>query len=173
MDDLVLIEMAKGGDNRAYASLLNKYQNRLFYFVLLKVRNYWDAEDVTMESFEKAFSGLHNFVPRAKFSTWLFQIATNHCIDFLRKKNTIPHMDEIDLKYVRISYNLEEQIIGEETMRLVNDEISRLSTPLKRVFALYVHGLKYREISEKLNVPMGTVQAYVHRTKHQLQKRIA
>lgn len=73
-------------DEKAYAVLLAKYKDSIFYMMLKMVKNQDDADDLTIEAFGKAFNRLHQYTPDYAFSTWLFKIATNNCIDFIRKK---------------------------------------------------------------------------------------
>ena len=73
-------------DQQAFAELMDKYKDSIYYMLLKMVNNNDDAEDLTLEAFGKAFNRLHQYTPNFAFSTWLFKIATNNCIDFLRKK---------------------------------------------------------------------------------------
>ena len=84
--DFALVERAKNEDQKAYAELLRRYRRPVYHLVLKMVRNQEDAEDLTIEAFSKAFKNLPKFNPDFTFSTWLFRIATNNCIDFIRKK---------------------------------------------------------------------------------------
>src|SRR5271154_7137891 len=86
LEDFKLIDMAVDGDDTAYAKLLQRYKRPVYHMILKMVRNIDDAEDLTMESFSKAFRSLERFKKDFTFSTWLFRIATNNTIDFIRKK---------------------------------------------------------------------------------------
>ena len=90
-NDLLLVELAKNGNEKAFSSLLNRYRDSIYYMLLKMVNNTSDAEDLTIEAFGKAFRNLDSFTPEFAFSTWLFKIATNNCIDFIRKKQVISH----------------------------------------------------------------------------------
>ncbi len=85
-DDYKLVCKAVEGDQRAYASLLEKYRNPVFHTILKMVHNRDDAHDLTIEAFGKAFNKLSSYTPKYAFSTWLFKIAINNCIDHIRKK---------------------------------------------------------------------------------------
>ena len=89
-NDLLLVEEAKKGNEKAFASLMNRYRDSIYYMLLKMVNNPSDAEDLTIEAFGKAFRNIDTYVPRFAFSTWLFMIATNNCIDFIRKKQSSP-----------------------------------------------------------------------------------
>ena len=87
-DDLILVEQAKRGVEKAFSSLLNRYRDSIYFMLLKMVNNTSDAEDLTIEAFGKAFRFIDSYTPDYAFSTWLFRIATNNCIDFIRK-NTL------------------------------------------------------------------------------------
>ena len=84
--DSILINQAKSGDDQAYDKLLNKYRNSVYNLVYRMVRDIQEAEDLTQEAFIKAFNSLVQFNEEYAFSTWLYKIATNNCIDFFRKR---------------------------------------------------------------------------------------
>src|SRR3954468_12069217 len=88
--DFLLIERAKStGDEKAFAELMSRYKKPVYHMILKMIRNVDDAEDLTIEAFAKAFKNLHKFNPDYTFSTWLFRIATNNCIDFIRRKKLV------------------------------------------------------------------------------------
>src|SRR4030065_1791838 len=89
-NDLIMVEEAKKGNEKAFASLMNRYRDSIYYMLLNMVNNASDAEDLTIEAFGKAFRSIESYTPRFAFSTWLFMIATNNCIDFIRKKKLSP-----------------------------------------------------------------------------------
>jgi len=89
-NDLVLVEMAKNGNEKAFSMLLNRYRDSIYFMLIKMVNNASDAEDLTIEAFGKAFRNLDTFTPDFAFSTWLFKIASNNCIDFIRKKQLTP-----------------------------------------------------------------------------------
>ena len=86
LKDFELIDKAKTGDQKAYADLMKRYKKSVYHTLLKMVRNVDDAEDLTIEAFAKAFRNLDKFDPKFTFSTWLFRVATNNCIDFIRRK---------------------------------------------------------------------------------------
>ena len=88
--DLLLVEEARKGNEKAFASLMNRYRDSIYYMLLKMVNNPSDAEDLTIEAFGKAFRNLDSYTPKFAFSTWLFKIATNNCVDFIRKKQVSP-----------------------------------------------------------------------------------
>src|SRR5436190_15686825 len=84
--DFKLVNEAINGDQRAYADLMQRYKDSIYFMLLKMVNNRDDADDLTIEAFGKAFKNLHQYTPDFAFSTWLFKIATNNCIDFIRRK---------------------------------------------------------------------------------------
>src|SRR6056297_3753529 len=84
--DYKLVKLAVSGDEQAYAELMDRYRDAIYYMLLKMVNNKNDAEDLTIEAFGKAFKNIEQYTPNYAFSTWLFKIATNNCIDFIRKK---------------------------------------------------------------------------------------
>lgn len=89
-NDLMLVEEAKKGNEKAFASLMTHYRDSIYFMLLKMVNNPADAEDLTIEAFGKAFRNIDTYTPRFAFSTWLFMIASNNCIDFIRKKQLYP-----------------------------------------------------------------------------------
>ncbi|MBN1253599.1 MAG: sigma-70 family RNA polymerase sigma factor [Bacteroidales bacterium] len=177
--DLELVEKAKQGDQKAYAKLLGYYRDTLFFMMKKMVTNVDDAEDLTIEALGKAFKMLDNYTPKYAFSTWLFKIATNHCIDFLRKQNR-HNMLSIDDNFDEEKANSrelihsesldpEEKMIEGQKGILLNDIINKLNPDYQEIIKLkYYEGLSYIEISETLNIPIGTVKARLFRSKELL-----
>ncbi|MGB3075595.1 MAG: sigma-70 family RNA polymerase sigma factor, partial [Chitinophagales bacterium] len=85
-EDIELVQMALDGDQKAYAALMTRYKDSIYFLLLKMVHNEDDANDLTIEAFGKAFSNLAKYTPDFAFSTWLYKIALNNCIDFIRKK---------------------------------------------------------------------------------------
>lgn len=176
MEDFRLIDLAVEGDDAAYAKLLQRYKRPVYHMVLKMVRNIDDAEDLTIESFAKAFKSLHRFKKDFTFSTWLFRIATNNTIDFIRKKklNTLSIENTFtDDDGQSVSIDVEDENLNpqEETIRSQKAEIIQLfvdklpSKYQKLVRLRYFHELSYEEIAEELDAPLGTVKAQLHRAR--------
>ena len=177
--DFDLVQQAKQGDQKAYAKLLGYYRDPLFFMMKRMVPNTDDAEDLTIESIGKAFKMLDNYTPKFAFSTWLFKIATNHCIDFIRKQNkhNILSIDEnfdnekADKTEIIKSEGLdpEEKMIQGQKGKLLKNIIGELNPDYQEIIRLkYYEGLSYIEISETLNIPLGTVKARLYRSKELL-----
>lgn len=176
--DYALVQAALNqGDQRAYAELMNNYRDSL-YFLLLKMTNDpVDAEDLTIEAFGKAFRNLHQYTPNYAFSTWLFKIASNNCIDFMRKKSkrlTSPEYSLSDDLYgqeygERIASDApdpEESIISKQKSKLMRDIVDRLKPHYKLLVEMrYFKEMSYEEIAVELNLPLGTVKAQLFRAR--------
>jgi RNA polymerase sigma factor (sigma-70 family) len=180
LEDFRLIDMAVAGDDKAYAKLLQRYKRPVFHVILKMVRNVDDAEDLMMESFSKAFRSLHRFKKDFTFSTWLFRIATNNTIDFIRKKKLNTFSIEntyTDDNGSSVSIDIEDKINldpQEETIRMQKEEIMQVFVSMlpakyqKLVRLRYFHELSYEEIAVELEAPLGTVKAQLHRARELL-----
>jgi RNA polymerase sigma factor (sigma-70 family) len=173
-NDLLFVEKAKNGDGKAFASLMNRYRDSIYFMLLKMVNNTSDAEDLTIEAFGKAFRNLDSFTPDFAFSTWLFKIATNNCIDFIRKKQTSPtsidHLhDDIDNLTVNIQSDLpdpEETLINDQKIAVLRGIVNQLKPRYRDLIELrYYKEYSYEEISSELNLPIGTVKAQLYRAK--------
>jgi RNA polymerase sigma factor (sigma-70 family) len=173
-NDLVLVEMAKKGNEKAFSSLLNRYRDSIYYMLLKMVNNTSDAEDLTIEAFGKAFRNLDSFTPEFAFSTWLFKIATNNCIDFIRKKQITPApidqlQDDLNAITVNIQSDLpdpEETLINDQKIAVLREVVNQLKPRYRKLIELrYYKEYSYEEIASEMNLPIGTVKAQLYRAK--------
>jgi RNA polymerase sigma factor (sigma-70 family) len=174
--DLILVGRAIKGDQSAYASLMERYRESIYYTMLKMVNNTDDADDLTIEAFGKAFNRLEQYSPTYAFSTWLFKIASNNCIDFIRKKRIkVTSMDsgmktdDGDIMYFDAKSNTmnpEETIMHNQKVLHMRELVSKLK-PRYRVLVekRYFEELSYEEISEELDLPLGTVKAQLFRAR--------
>jgi RNA polymerase sigma factor (sigma-70 family) len=175
--DYKLVQQAiRHGDQKAYAELMNNYWDSL-YFMLLKMTNDpTDADDLTIEAFGKAFRNLHQYTPDFAFSTWLFKIASNNCIDYIRKKRrnmlsldkSLETEDGMDLSSTLVSGtpDPEEHYIKEQKIKLMREVVERLKPHYRTLINLrYFKEYSYEEIAEQLNLPLGTVKAQLFRAR--------
>jgi len=173
--DLFLVEQAKKGDEKAFAALMNRYRDSIYYLLLKMVNNPADARDLTIEAFGKAFQNIHTYTPDFAFSTWLFKIATNNCIDFLRKKHKTPQVmeqnneDDDEGYEARIesdSPDPEEIMINNQNIDNLHKVVEQLKPKYRRLIELrYFKEYSYEEISEELKIPIGTVKVQLFRAK--------
>lgn len=164
------------GDQKAFAQLLEQYREPIHFLLLKMVNNKEDAEDLTIETFTKAFKSLPNFRPDYAFSTWLFRIATNAGIDFIRKKklktmsidNAFPNEegDEVRINVKSIDPNPEQELITAEKAELLRSFVEKLKPRYQVLIELrYYKQLSYEEIAEELDMPLGTVKAQLFRAR--------
>ncbi len=173
-NDLILVEQAKLGNEKAFSSLLNRYRDSIYFMILKMVNNPSDAEDLTIEAFGKAFRFIDSFTPDFAFSTWLFRIATNNCIDFIRKKQLSPSpidqiQEDIDNMTVNIQSDLpdpEERLINDQKIAVLREIVSQLKPRYRRLIELrYFKEYSYEEIAKEMKLPIGTVKAQLFRAK--------
>jgi len=173
-NDLLLVQEARRGNEKAFASLMNRYRDSIYFMLIKMVNNPSDAEDLTIEAFGKAFRNLDSYTPKFAFSTWLFKIATNNCVDFIRKKQLAPTLfdylqDNLDNATVNIQSDMpdpEELLINHQKIAALKDIISQLKPRYKSLIELrYYKEYSYEEISSELNLPIGTVKAQLYRAK--------
>ncbi|MDQ3536489.1 MAG: sigma-70 family RNA polymerase sigma factor [Bacteroidota bacterium] len=177
LEDFKLIDLAtQGDDEQAYADLMKRYKKPVYHMILKMVRNVDDAEDLTIEAFAKAFKNLHKFKKDFTFSTWLFRIATNNSIDFIRKKkletfslNTSfkdDNGDSVNIDVLDKNLDPQEEAIKTQKVELVRMFVTKLPPKYQRLVKLrYFNELSYEEIAQEIEAPLGTVKAQLHRAR--------
>ena len=180
--DYELVQKALKGDEKAFARLLSRYKDTIYFMLLKMLNNRSDAEDLTLEAFGKAFKNLHQYSPTYAFSTWLFKIASNNCIDFLRKKKGITISLENDNDQIESNeatkikskdLNPEEKLIRKQKAILLHKVVRRLKPHYQTLVELrYFNELSYEEIAKELDLPLGTVKAQLFRARQMLFKLI-
>ncbi len=175
--DFKLIDMAvKDGDQQAFADLMKRYKKPVYHMILKMVRNVDDAEDLTIEAFAKAFKNLHRFKKDYTFSTWLFRIATNNAIDFIRKKKldtmslntsfTDDSGESVNIDVEDKNLTPDQSAIKDQKIELVRIFVDKLPAKYQRLVKLrYFDELSYEEIATELEAPLGTVKAQLHRAR--------
>ena len=172
-DYQLVVRARDHGDQSAYAELLNNYRDTLYYIMLKMTSNPTDAEDMTIEAFGKAFKNLQNYTTDYAFSTWLFKIAANNCIDFLRKSKKVQFSDYglTDDDKSPGSFDIpsdgpdpEEIIIQKQKIRLMRVVVEKLKPHYRRLVELrYFQEWSYEEIANEVDLPLGTVKAKLFR----------
>lgn len=182
--ELVLLARDKG-DQKAYADLLATYREPVYYMLLKMTHNTWDADDLTIEAFGKAFKSLDEYNPEYAFSTWLFRIAANNCIDFIRRQknytvsidrgtNNVENVTPIAVRNLASeNKSPEEEYISEQTKVWVRDIVKKLK-PHYRILVekRYFEEKSYEEIATDLNMPLGSVKAKLFRARNLLLNMI-
>lgn len=169
-EDLLLVEQAKQGNQKAFTKLYNKYQNSIQYFVYLKVHNTTTAEDLAIEILSKALCNINAYEPTANFSTWLFKLAKNHCIDFIRTRYRRPNLISPTEEQIKMfseivdSYyaNPEEITISKDEVARIEEHIENLNPTYKKTLKLYAfEDLKYLDISKDLGITINVVSGQI------------
>ena len=177
LNDFKLIDLAiTKNDQNAYSEIMKSYKNSIYFTILKMIKNRDDAEDLTIEAFSKAFKNLHKFKKEFTFSTWLFRIATNNTIDFIRKKKlatTSIHTSlkdeagqniELDIKDSNLNPN--EITVKNEKKIIVRQLVNKLPEKYQNLVKLrYFEELSYKEIAHKTNSPLGTIKAQLFRAR--------
>jgi RNA polymerase sigma factor (sigma-70 family) len=180
--DSRLIQSALAGDDRAYKQLMKKYHDAIYNFIYRMIRDKQQVEDLTQEAFIKAFGSLANFNEEYAFSTWLYKIATNNCIDYIRKRKLQLYSidkpiqsreSEYSFELPDLSYEADRELISEQRSRLLNEAIERLPEKYRTVILLrHTEEKSYEEIAKMLKLPIGTVKAHIFRAREILYKSL-
>ncbi|WP_396177270.1 RNA polymerase sigma factor [Flavobacterium sp.] len=173
------IEQAKNGDQIAFTFLLDQYWNEVYGFMLKRTENETDAEDISIETFAKAFDKINTYNPEFQFNTWLIAIAKNVHIDLLRKKKSsllVEITDEEDYQAYNVpdsSPSAEDELITEQNLSQLLRFIKELKPPYQEVIQLrYFQEMSYQEISDKIQEPLSNVKIKLLRAKKLLAEII-
>jgi len=182
LQDDVLVKRAKDGEERAYQQLVQKYERALQFHILKMIKDSSKTEDLVQESFVKAFENLSRYNTDYAFSTWLYRIATNHTIDYLRKKKlqTLSIDEPIDSPDGNLKIQLKAEnsqadrdIIRKQRQQMVGNAIEDLPDKYRAVIKLrHMQEKSYQEISKILDLPLGTVKAHIFRARELLYKAL-
>jgi len=181
-DDQILIKKALAGKEAAYQLLLNKHKDAVFRMIVKIVHNQEEARDLVQETFMKAFGALSSYKSQYRFTTWLYKIAANNCIDFLRKKrlNSLSLDQPLETKNgeVRIelpdwTYNPEADLASRQKSLSIDAAIDSLPQKYREVIVFrHKQDKSYEEIAEILGIPVGTVKARIFRARELLKKKL-
>ena len=176
--DVELVQQAVDGNQKAYAELMERYRDAIYYMLLKMVNNASDAEDLTIEAFGKAFKNIKQYTANFAFSTWLFKIASNNAIDFMRKKklnnvsidDTLRDTDTVPVNIRSEQPTPEESLISEQKIIMLRSIVSKLKPRYRKLVELrYFYEYSYEEISGEMGLPIGTVKAQLFRARELLQ----
>lgn len=179
-EDIILIDQALAGKQSSYEKLMKKYYQLIYNLVYRMISKKEDVEDLTQEAFIKAFNSLHNFDKQFAFSTWLFKIATNNAIDYLRKKKLSTFSIDKEIETDDSDYKFEipdhenkpdRHIIDDQLKSILDEAIESLPGKYKEVIVLrHKDEKEYEEIAKILKLPLGTVKAHIFRGRELLNK---
>ncbi|MFD9628529.1 RNA polymerase sigma factor SigW [Peribacillus muralis] len=184
MDALIKerINQVVKGDHNAFGEIVEIYKDKVFQICFRILGNRQEAEDLAQEAFVRAFVNIRSFNIDMKFSTWLYRIATNLCIDRLRKKKPDYYLDAevagtdgLNM-YSQLASNMAKPEVEAESLELqetIQAEIMKLPEKYRSVIVLkYIEELSLKEISEILDLPVGTVKTRIHRGREALRKQL-
>lgn len=179
-EDAALIRRALSGDQRAYKKLRQKYHESIYNLIYRMIRDKDEVEDLTQEAFIKAFMSLSSFNDEFAFSTWLYKIATNNCIDYIRRKKLQTFSIDKPIESKESDYTFElpdstyepdQELIERQRKKLLEDAINSLPAKYRHVIHLrHVEEKEYQEIATILKLPLGTVKAHIFRAREMLNK---
>ncbi len=177
-----LVALARDGEREAFAELVNMYKGKLFHLAYRMLSNRQEAEDVVQDTFLRMYANLERYDPTHKFSTWIYRIATNLCIDRLRRKKAAYSLDAdmsegegLDGYSVLQSKDVspEQEVILSERQLVVRRAMDALPVKYKSAMALkYYQDLSLQEISDILHIPVSTVKTRIHRGRDYLRRRL-
>ncbi len=178
--DRLLVEQALQGSQAAFESIVGKYQRALFHHINRMVRDKQEIDDLVQESFIKAFAALGSYSTEYAFSTWLYKIATNHTIDYLRRKK-LPTVSinkpvqtkegEVEFEVPDVTYRPDRHIVEDQRRALIQEAIDSLPDKYNRVIVMrHQQEKSYEDIAEELDLPLGTVKAHIFRARELLNK---
>ncbi len=181
-EDLFLVQNAINGDTKSYDKLMNRYKKNVYYIALRFLNNENDAEDATQECFVKAFSSLNKYEAKFAFSTWLYKIASNTCVDFIRKRkfemlslscnlnNNEEDNSELQINDTKF-FTPDDDLERKERREIIHKIVSSLPQKYRILIELrFYEELSYEEIAASTNLPIGTVKAQLNRAKNILQE---
>ena len=181
-EDRALVTEALGGDQAAYERLVAKYRGALTRHVGQMTRDKAAVDDLVQDAFVKAFRSLQSYSPAYAFSTWLYRIATNHTIDFLRKKK-LPTTSidaplrgtdgDLTLDIPDTTYRPDRAVTSSQRGQILRDAIDALPEKYRRVIVMrHEEDMAYEEIATELELPLGTVKAHIFRARALLNKAL-
>lgn len=181
-DAELLRNIDKVGAEITFKEILKNHKESVYFLILKMVSSPEDAEDLTLEVFAKAYNNLDKYNPDFAFSTWLYRMASNHCIDFLRKKRLPTQQidEQVNDGESETSFAIvvkddantpEEEMIAQQKSELVRKAISKLPPKYREIIELrFYEELSYEEIADRLKVPVGTIKANINRAKTMFEK---
>ena len=179
----LLVERARAGDDRAFEALVDAYKDRIFVYVSRMLPDAAEAEDITQETFVRAYQSLRGFRGASSFQTWLYRIASNLVIDSVRRhrrreEGVISLDAPLDTEEGELSRELadlrrgpEEEATGAAVQKEVRAAIAKISPKLRAVLVMYdIQGMSYQEIAQILGCPLGTVKSRLFNARMQLRE---
>ncbi len=184
--DTALVQRAQANDRAAFNEIVLRYKSKVYNYIFRMVHNALDAEDLTQETFLRAYLSIRSFQSRASLNTWLFRIATNLCIDYSRKNKKTQAMtvslsmeseddsEEAQRDIPDVAFDPQRLLLNKELGLLLNKALSELPEKLRTVVLLYdIEGLPYEEIASVVGCPLGTVKSRLFNARSSLREKLA
>jgi RNA polymerase sigma-70 factor (ECF subfamily) len=172
--DQEIVARVRNGDREAFAKLVLKYQSRVFTLAMRILDNRSEAEDIAQDIFVKVFQSLHDFRGASRFSTWLYRIAVNHCLNHIRRRTrqqqTFVVTESEEWMQESSGSNPQKTLEQKERWALVQAKLQLLSPEHRTIVLLRdFEGLSYEEIADVLQLESGTVKSRLHRARMELK----
>jgi RNA polymerase sigma factor (sigma-70 family) len=172
-EEQLWIQQVLAGDKQAYSHIINKYKNRLYATILRMTKNPQDAQDLVQDAFIKVYRNLDKYDASGSFSSWLYRVSINHCMDEFRKKRYSTVQVEIDETKVVNREHPEVVFLKKEKSRQLERLISTLPEDERLIILLrYINEISYEEIGEMIDVPLSTVRNKLHRAKKKMRETV-
>lgn len=180
-EDFDAVRRVLNGDNSGFAILQKKYNRIITSLIRRMIHNEEDVQDLTQDTFIKAYNALKSFQFGYSFSSWIYKIASNTCIDFLRKKRLTEVSlsqksnsdEEYEIEIEDKSYLPDMKVMTEEKIKALRDAIENLPDNYREIIKLrHEIEMDYADIAEKMNLPLGTVKAHLFRARKQLFEQL-
>lgn len=175
-EDRETIQKVKAGDKQAYGDLVRRHQARLIRLCTSLLKNETEAQDAAQEAFVKAYHALNNFRDDATFSTWIYRIASNHCLDLLRARRPVESFEQL---LETQSHGIQRFLSQKDPRRAIEDAdlTGRLLSSLPENYRLVLtlreaEGLSYQEIAEVMGVTLDSVKALLQRARHEIEEKM-
>lgn len=179
--DSTLIQRAQAHDRAAFNEIVLRYKSKIYNYIFRMVRSASDADDLTQETFIRAYMSIHTFQSRASLNTWLFRIATNLCVDYSRKSKTHPVPQSLSTSQEEeqsapqeipsLAFEPQRLLLNRELGRRLEEALRQLPERLRTVVILYdLEGLSYEEIAQIVGTPLGTVKSRLYHARLQLRE---
>lgn len=175
--DEQLVEIIRDKDQELYSELVKRYQNKIYFYINRLINHREEAEDLAQDVFIKVFRNLQGFDTNRKFSSWIYRIAHNESVNFIKKKSYFRilsiEQNEFLQNTMASTENIIEKVITKETSKKMKELIDKLSFSYREVLILrYFEEKSYDEISDIIRKPVNTVGTMINRAKGQLEKII-
>lgn len=184
--DTALVQRAQANDRAAFNEIVLRYKSKVYNYIFRMVHSALDAEDLTQETFIRAYLSIRSFQSRASLNTWLFRIATNLCIDYSRKNKKVQAMttslsqesdseeEETQRDIPDLAFDPQRMLMNKELGARLNDALRELPEKLRTVVLLYdIEGLPYEEIALVVGCPLGTVKSRLFNARSALRDKLS